>query len=103
MDKIEKLREFLTSSPNDAFLQHALALEYVKLGDDQLAKELFTVLLERNPDYVGSYYHLAKLLERQEDTGQAIVWYEKGMSVAKARGDQHAYNELHAAYEELLY
>ena len=33
----------------------------------------------------------------------AIEWYEKGMQAAKQAGDQHAYNELQAAYEDLVY
>ena len=34
---------------------------------------------------------------------QAIIWYEKGMEAAKLAKDNHAYNELQSAYEELVY
>src|SRR5262249_2731302 len=67
MDRIEKLKEFLSVNPADSFVQHALALEYVKLGNDQEAKNLFEDILNRDPGYIGSYYHLAKLLERNGD------------------------------------
>ena len=30
-------------------------------------------------------------------------WYEKGMNAAREAGDQHAYNELQMAYEDLVY
>ncbi|WP_207493286.1 tetratricopeptide repeat protein [Aridibaculum aurantiacum] len=103
MDRIEKLTEYLQASPNDNFLQHALALEYIKIGDDTQARQLFEEILQRDPAYVGSYYHLAKLLERIGETERAIEWYEKGMAAAKAAGDQHAYNELQMAYEDLTY
>jgi len=103
MDRIAKLKEFLLLNPNDSFVQHALALEHVKLGDDAEARRLFERVLEREPDYIGSYYHLAKLLERTGEQEQAIAWYEKGMAKAKEKGDQHAYNELQSAYEDLLY
>ena len=33
----------------------------------------------------------------------AIKWYEKGMAEAKKAGDNHAYNELRSAYEELTF
>jgi len=102
-DRIEKLNEFLLKTPGDSFLQHALALEYSKLGDDTKARELFVAILEHEPGYVGSYYHLAKLLERMNETEQAVKVYEKGMEEAKEAGDQHAYNELQAAYEDLVY
>jgi hypothetical protein len=46
---------------------------------------------------------LAKLLEKMEATALAIEWYEKGMAAAKAAKDQHSYNELQAAYEDLVY
>jgi Tfp pilus assembly protein PilF len=103
MDRITRIQEFLQANPKDNFLRHALALEYIKIGGDQQAKELFTTILTESPDYVGSYYHLAKLLEKLELTQEAITWYEKGMEAAKAAKDQHAYNELQAAYEDLVY
>src|SRR4051812_24963802 len=103
MDRINKLQEFLKTSPNDSFLQHALALEYIKIGEDSEARSLFEEILERDRAYVGSYYHLAKLLERTGNNEEAIQWYEKGMAAAKQAGDQHSYNELQAAYEDLVY
>jgi tetratricopeptide (TPR) repeat protein len=103
MERIEQLKKFLLESPNDSFLKHALALEYVKLGDDLTARNLFEELLAAEPDYVGSYYHLGKLFERIGDNDKAIEWYEKGMQVAKEKGEQHAYGELRGALEELTF
>jgi Tfp pilus assembly protein PilF len=101
--RIEKLLEFLKVSPKDNFLRHALALEYIKLENDVKAKALFDEILQDSPDYVGSYYHLAKLLERTGEKEAAIACYEKGMKAAKEAKDQHSYNELQAAYEDLVY
>ncbi|MBI2275646.1 MAG: hypothetical protein HYU70_17780 [Bacteroidetes bacterium] len=103
MDRIAKIKEFLVANPADNFLRHALALEYMKLGEDTAARELFEAILTESPDYVGSYYHLAKLLEKMEARELAIAWYEKGMEAAKQAGDNHAYSELQAAYEDLVY
>ncbi|HEX7905541.1 MAG TPA: tetratricopeptide repeat protein [Chitinophagaceae bacterium] len=103
MERIEKLKEFLKVNPNDSFVQHALALEYIKLGDDEGARSLFEELLNREPGYVGSYYHLAKLLERNDKVEEAITVYEKGMEEAKKAGENHAYGELRGAYEELTF
>src|SRR5258705_9649760 len=102
MDRISKLKELLQVNPDDSFLQHALALEFIKLGDDKQAKILFETILKREPGYIGSYYHLAKLLERNEWTEEAKQVYEKGMDHAKLAGDNFAYGELKAAYEELV-
>lgn len=101
VDRIEKLNGFLKDSPDDSFLQHALALEYIKISNDRAARELFESILTREPGYVGSYYHLAKLLERAGDTSGAIAVYEKGMEAAKKASDKHAYNELQMAKEEI--
>lgn len=103
MNRIERILEFLKTSPKDNFLRHALALEYLKMNEDEKAKELFLEILNEAPDYIGSYYHLAKLLEKMNDKESAIHWYEKGMEAAKEAKDQHAYNELQAAYEDLIY
>jgi len=103
LDRIETLKEFLKQDPKDSFLQHALALEYIKAGDDSTAQKLFEEILRREPGYIGSYYHLAKLFERNGDTATAVSWYEKGMEEAKRAGENHAYNELRSAYEELTF
>jgi Tfp pilus assembly protein PilF len=103
MDRINKILDFLQSNPTDSFLQHALALEYIKINEEQKAKELFINILNHNENYVGSYYHLAKLFEQIEEKENAILYYEKGMQIAKQLKDNHSYNELQAAYEDLVY
>lgn len=103
MDRIERLKNFLSTNPSDSFVQHALALEYIKLGDDAAARQLFENVLQRDENYIGSYYHLAKLLERNGEREGAIAVYEKGIVKAREAGEQQAYNELRSAYEDLLY
>lgn len=103
MDKILKLKDYLSANPTDSFLQHALALEYIKLGNDEEARVLFEEILNREPGYIGSYYHLAKLLERIELSDKAIEVYKRGMEAAKKVGDHHAFGELRGAYEELTF
>jgi Tfp pilus assembly protein PilF len=103
MSRIEKILEFLNQQPKDNFLRHALALEYIKIGDDLKARDLFVAILTEFPEYIGSYYHLAKILEKLQEKDAAIEWYEKGMAAAKLAKDDHSYRELQAAYEDLVY
>jgi tetratricopeptide (TPR) repeat protein len=103
MDRIEKIKEMMAGNPTDSFLCHALALEYIKLGNDSDARKLFESILENEPAYIGSYYHLAKLLERIGETNAAIKIYEKGMEAAKKAGDNHSLSELRSAFEELTF
>ncbi len=103
MTRIERIIEFLNQQPRDKFLRHALALEYIKIGEAIKARDLFLEILNESPDYIGSYYHLAKCLVDLQEIEAAISWYEKGMAAAKLAKDDHAYRELLAAYEDLVY
>lgn len=91
----------LHDTPEDSFLKHALAMEYIKFGDDVSARALLESVLEKNPGYVGSYYHLGKLLERQGEESRAAGIYETGISECKKINDRHAMNELQGAYDDL--
>lgn len=102
MERVEKLKAMLAQNPADSFVQHALALEYIKRNRKAEAQQLFEALLAKDEGYVGSYYHLGKLLERTGEKEQALAVYEKGMTVAKKIGDSHALNELRAAWEDLM-
>lgn len=101
MSRIEKLLEYMKTSGKDSFLQHALALEYIKIDKDEEARELFNEILLREPTYIGSYYHLGKLLERAGDFDRAARVYKRGMEEAKKAGDNHTYSELQGALEEI--
>ncbi len=103
MERINRLKEFLKTNPRDSFVLHALALEYIKLGNDTEARRLFENILENEPGYIGSYYHLAKLLERTGETDAAVKVCEKGMEEAKRAGDNHSLSELRSAFEELTF
>jgi Tfp pilus assembly protein PilF len=103
MTRLEKLKEFLQQQPGDPFLNHALALEYIKLDDDIQAEKIFLSILAADENYFGSYYHLAKLYERTNRKEAAIAIYEKGIAVCKKLGETHALGELKSAYEELIF
>ena len=101
MSRIEKLLEYMKTSGKDSFLQHALALEYIKVGDDDEARKLFNELLLREPTYIGSYYHLGKLLERVGDYDKAIRIYKRGIEEAQKADDHHTRMELQGALEDI--
>ncbi len=103
MERVDSLLLLLEKSPDDSFLKHALALEYIKKGNNAEARKLLEDVLEKDPSYEGSYYQLAKLLEHTGNTEAAIKCYERGMTVTLNSGNQRAFNELQAAYAELKY
>lgn len=101
MTRLEQLQQLLEASPADSFLLFAIAKEHEKLQSDTQALSYYLRLKEQDPNYVGLYYHLGKLYERQGKFQQAWAIYSEGMAVAKAAGDQHAQSELAGARLEL--
>lgn len=94
----EQLLDFLKESPQDPFLKYALVMEYVKEGDKEQALAGFEDLLEQHRDYVGTYYHFGKFLEKEGQLSRALAVYEQGMDVARSKRNMHALGELQGAY-----
>jgi lipopolysaccharide biosynthesis regulator YciM len=96
--RLNKLLAFLTTEPNDPFILYALATEYNSLNDTGQAFHYYLKLVEEHPSYVGTYYHLGKLYEKQGETDKAIAVYQLGMQRSREKGDRHAFSELQGAY-----
>ncbi len=96
--RLERLIEMRKDDPNDPFLLYAVAMEYQKAQQLELALKFYEELIEIHRDYVGTYYHLGKLYEQLKKTDEADACYQIGMKVARKVGDNHAYNELQSAY-----
>lgn len=91
----------LVDNPTDAFLRFALAKEHEKMQADEKAREIYQQLVDDQPDYVGTYYHLGKTLERLDRPAEAFRTYSTGMDICKRLGEQHAMSELAGARLEL--
>ena len=102
MNRIEQLEEFLLESPHDPFLHYALTMEYLKGEDIIKTKAGFDNLLTNFPDYVGSYYHYGKFLEKQGESSKAEEVYKQGVLIATRTRNLHAKSELLGALNLLL-
>ncbi len=100
-DRLDKLMKFLEATPNDPFILFAIAKEHEKLAAPETAETCYRNLVTQHPDYVGTYYHLGKLLEQKAEIQQALDIYSAGMDVAKKNGDKHAFSELSEAHLNL--
>lgn len=96
-NRLSTLLALLGESPHDSFLLFAIAKEYEKIGDKELALQYYQRLQRDDPDYVGTYYHLGKLYEQLQDPPAAFRTYTAGMDIARQLLDQHAYSELAGA------
>lgn len=97
-DRLSKLLDFLAQDPSDPFIRYAIATEYNVAGDKNNAFLHYYKLVEDHPDYVGTYYHLGKLQEKEGDLESAIETYKTGMDKARTKRDMHAFSELQAAF-----
>ncbi len=98
--RLKKLLEYLDEDPDDTFCLFATAMEYVGLGRSNEGLATFEKLIAVDPNYVGAYYHWAKLLEARGEKERALAIYRRGIDVAEAMRDFHAKSELQAALIE---
>lgn len=99
---IAQLAQRIKEDPSDSFSKFALALELLKINEDQKALKLFNNIVAEDPNYVGVYYHLGKLLEQLSENKKALENYKSGIEISRQINDKHAESELLSAYNLLL-
>jgi len=102
MNRIEILKGFLKDNPDDSFSRYALALEYIKLGQNDEALREFETVRKSAPDYVPTYYQLGQLYQKLGLKHEAEKTFRTGITVAAKAGDEHTRSELEAALEALF-
>lgn len=101
-ERLAQLFKFLEEDPNDPFTLYAIAMEYEKTKPF-VALGYYELLLREHEDYVGTYYHAAKLYAMLDKKKEAEETFKKGLLIAQKQADHHAYRELQNAYNEFLY
>ena len=96
-NRLQYLTQLHEASPLDSFVLFALAKEHEGVGDLFQALSFYTRLKEADPRYVGTYYHLGKLYEQQNELQNAILTYKLGIEISRQAGDRHAMSELQGA------
>jgi tetratricopeptide (TPR) repeat protein len=94
MSRLAQLNSLLSESPGDEFILFAIAKEYEKLDNLKLSEEYYLKLKSINNQYVGLYYHLAKLYEELDNKSAALKIYDEGILIAKKLNDFHSLSEL---------
>lgn len=101
MSRREKLAALLAESPDDVFLQYALAMQFASDGDEPAAIERLNNLLEGDPHYVPAYFQLAQLLAKRSETEPARQTLVRGIEQARRAGDDHAEGEMRGFLDSL--
>ncbi|MAL18224.1 MAG: hypothetical protein CL670_02080 [Balneola sp.] len=95
--RISTLAKAVKEHPDDSFYKFTLALEMLKIDETAKARVLFEAIENSDPEYVGVYYHLAKLYVELGENKKALETYKKGIEVAEEQGDNHTKSELSGA------
>jgi len=90
-DTIEKL---LLETPNDEFLNYALALEFEKDGETEIAIEMLVRLNKNNPDYLACYLKLAQLYADENRIENAIEVLKNGIIISQEQKNRKTEGEL---------
>jgi tetratricopeptide (TPR) repeat protein len=96
-ERFKMIQNMLEENPEDSFLNYAAALELHKRGRTPQAIEIIEQIIGRDPDYLGAYYQLGKLLEGENKIERAIDIYKAGKIIAKALDDKKTLSEISEA------
>ena len=101
MTRLEKLQTMLQDSPDDGFLNYALAMEYVSAARTDDALAAFRRVLTIDAQNSAAWFQLAQLQSGMSDFNAARESAAQGVAVARAQGDQHAAEEIGGFLESL--
>lgn len=100
--RLKQLLLFLEEDPDDPFTLYAIATEYSSSNPEK-ALEFYEKLLAEHENYIGTYYHAARLYVGLGQKKKAEDTYKKGMKTALEQQNLHAHRELQSAYNEFLF
>jgi predicted Zn-dependent protease len=92
--RIESLEKMLAGPRDGALLRFSLGNEYLKAGDPAKAASHFQNAVDRDSHYSAAWKALGKALTEAGDLAGALAAYERGLTVAEAKGDIQAAKEM---------
>jgi uncharacterized protein HemY len=91
----QMLEASLAEDPADTFLRYGLAVQCLREGDVEEGRSRLEALIADHPeDTVAAHQQLGQSFLEAEEFAQAKVILEKGISLARKRGDWHAASEM---------
>ena len=92
--RIESLEKMLGGPRDGALLRFSLGNEYLKAGDTARAGKCFQDAVDRDSQYSAAWKALGKALADGGQHADALAAYERGITVAEAKGDIQAAKEM---------
>lgn len=100
-ERIFFLKEEIEKNQDEPFNYYALALESLKQQND-LAVELFDLLLKKFPEYLPTYYQAANHFFEKGNFEKANEVFKRGIVLAEKLGKSKALTELKGSYQMFL-
>lgn len=91
---VNTLERLLEAGQDTAMLRLSLAGAWLRAGDAERAREHLARAVELDPDYSAAWKLYGKVLADLGRAEQAITVYQRGIEVARKKGDKQAEREM---------
>jgi tetratricopeptide (TPR) repeat protein len=91
---LQNFERMLAAGRDSALLRYAIGNEHLKVGDAASAIEHFARAVELDPEYTAAWKLHGKALAATGRRDEALAAWQRGIEVAKARGDRQAEKEM---------
>ncbi len=86
---VRQLRWALEYLPKSPAVHNSLGLAYLQSGDADHAAIEFRKAIALKPDFAEAYYNMAQALERRDDEGGAVQFYQWAVHAGLAKAEDH--------------
>lgn len=94
MSLIERFEKMLAAGQDTALLRFSLGTAYRKAGQPEKAAQQLRSAVEQQPDYSAAWKELGRALVDSGECDEAGEVYQRGIEVARAKGDKQAEKEM---------
>jgi tetratricopeptide (TPR) repeat protein len=94
MNRKGKLLEMLLQSPEDVFLNYAIAMEYKSEGNLKESISFFEKCIQIQSNHTPSMYQLALIFEEMGDSEKVLSILNTGIEILKTTKDLKSLNEF---------
>ncbi len=91
---IANLEKLVGTARDGALLRYSLGSEYLKAGEHERAIARLREALEKDAAYSAAWKLLGRALAEAGRRAEALEAFERGISVAEAKGDKQAAKEM---------